>query len=146
MASVPVALVDRLKAVCGDEHVITQRHQLRTYESDGLLQYAVTPGAVVLPGSAEEVQAVVRICHEAGVPWVARGAGSGLSGGALPVEDGVLIGLSRMRRILDVDLDNQRVVVEPGVTNVAVSQAVGPSHFYPPDPSSQIVCTIGGNV
>ena len=130
----------------GAEHVVTHEHQLRTYESDGLLQYAVTPGAVVLPGSTEEVQAVVRACHRAGVPWVARGAGSGLSGGATPVEDGVLISLSRMRRILEVDLANQRVVVEPGVTNIAVSQAVGPDHFYPPDPSSQIVCTIGGNV
>ena len=101
---------------------------------------------MVLPGSADEVAAAVRACHEAEAPWVARGAGSGLSGGAMPVEDGVLIGLSRMRRILEVDLDNGRVLVEPGVTNIAVSQAVGPTHFYPPDPSSQIVCTIGGNV
>jgi glycolate oxidase len=139
-------LVAELRGTLGDEHVITHDHQLRTYESDGLLQYAVTPGAVLLPGSAAEVQAVVRACHRAGVPWVARGAGSGLSGGALPVADGILISLTRMRRILEVDLDNQRVVVEPGVTNVAVSQAVGPTHFYPPDPSSQIVCTIGGNV
>ena len=135
-----------LRSALGEEHVITHAHQLRTYESDGLLQYAVTPGAVVLPGSTEEVQAAVRACHRAEVPFVARGAGSGLSGGALPVEDGVLISLSRMRRILEVDLDNQRVLVEPGVTNIAVSQAVGPEHFYPPDPSSQIVCTIGGNV
>ena len=139
-------LVDELRAACGPEHVFTHEHQLRTYESDGLLQYAVTPGAVVLPGSTEEVRAVVTACHRAGVSFVARGAGSGLSGGALPVEDGVLISLTRMRRILEVDLENQRVVVEPGVTNVAVSQAVGPDHFYPPDPSSQIVCTIGGNV
>src|ERR671911_2997662 len=111
-------LADLRKAV-GAEHVFTHEHQLRTYESDGLLQYAVTPGAVVLPDSTEEVQAVVRACHRAGVPFVARGAGSGLSGGALPIEDGVLISLTRMRRILEVDLDNQRVVVEPGVTNVA---------------------------
>ncbi len=139
-------LVDELRAAVGAEHVITHEHQLRTYESDGLLQYAVTPGAVVLPASTEEVQAAVAACHRAEVPWVARGAGSGLSGGATPVEDGVLISLSRLRRVLEVDLDNQRVLVEPGVTNVAVSQAVGPDHFYPPDPSSQIVCTIGGNV
>jgi glycolate oxidase len=139
-------LPDELRRVVGAEHVFTHEHQLRTYESDGLLQYAVTPGAVVLPGSAGEVRRVVRACYEVGVPWVARGAGSGLSGGALPVADGVVIGLSRLRRILEVDLPNQRVVVEPGVTNVAVSQAVGPKHFYPPDPSSQIVCTIGGNV
>jgi glycolate oxidase len=139
-------LVAEWRAALGDEHVVTHEHELRTYESDGLLQYAVTPGAVLLPGSTEDVQAVVRSCHRAGISWVARGAGSGLSGGATPVADGVLIGLNRMRRILEIDLDNQRVVVEPGVTNVAVSQAVGPGHFYPPDPSSQIVCTIGGNV
>src|SRR3954454_14147556 len=139
-------LLDELAAIAGDEHVITHEHQLRTYESDGLLQYAVVPTAVVLPGSAEEIRDVVTACHRAGVPWVARGAGSGLSGGALPVADGVLIALTRLRRILDVDLPNQRVVVEPGVTNLAVSHAVGPAHFYPPDPSSQIVCSIGGNV
>jgi glycolate oxidase len=141
-----VSLIDDLRRACGDEHVLVDHHQLRTYESDGLLQYAQLPRAAVLPGSAEEVAAVVRACHEAGVPWVARGSGSGLSGGALPIEEGVLIVLTRMRRILEVDLDNQRVVCEPGVTNVAISAAVGPSHFYPPDPSSQIVCSIGGNV
>ncbi|HEX2413837.1 MAG TPA: FAD-linked oxidase C-terminal domain-containing protein, partial [Thermoleophilaceae bacterium] len=140
------ALVSRLEGVVGDEHVITHRRQLATYESDGLLQYASTPAMVVLPGSADEVAAVVRACHEAEMPWTARGAGSGLSGGAMPVEGGVLIGLSRMRSVLEVDLDNGRVLAEPGVTNIAVSQAVGPTHFYPPDPSSQIVCTIGGNV
>ncbi len=83
---------------------------------------------------------------EAGVPWVARGAGTGLSGGALPIAEGVLIVLARMRRILSVELDDSRVVVEPGVTNLAISRAVAPTHFYPPDPSSQIVCSIGGNV
>jgi glycolate oxidase len=140
------SLISRLRAACGDDHVLTDHHQLRTYESDGLLQYAVVPRAAVLPGTAEEVVAVVRACHEHGVPWVARGSGSGLSGGALPVEEGVLIVLSRLRRILEVDLPNQRVVCEPGVSNAAISAAVGPTHFYPPDPSSQIVCSIGGNV
>src|SRR3954453_22849267 len=139
-------LAARLRGICGDEHVLTQRHQLRTYESDGLLHYAVTPGVVVLPADGEEVQRVVRACFEAQGPFVARGAGSGLSGGALPVADGVLIALSRLKRILHVDLDNQRITVEPGVTNLAVSKAVAPTHFYPPDPSSQVVCTIGGNV
>jgi len=141
-----MGLVDQLQRICGAEFVITHEHQLRTYESDGLLQYAAMPKAAVLPGSAEEVHRVVKACHEAGVPTVARGAGSGLSGGALPHEDGVLIVLSRLRRILDVDLENQRVVVEPGVTNLEVGAAVGPSHYYPPDPSSQVVCSIGGNV
>ena len=140
------SLVERLRGVVGSEHVVTHERQLATYESDGLLQYAARPVAVVLPGTAEEVAAVVRVCHEAELPWVARGAGSGLSGGALPVEEGVLIALSRLRRILEVDIPNGRVLVEPGVTNIAVSQAVAPTHFFPPDPSSQIVCTIGGNV
>jgi len=139
-------LVARLEAACGAEHVITHPHRLRTYESDGLLHYAVAPRAAVLPDSTDQVAEVVRACHDLGVPWVARGAGSGLSGGALPVEDGVLLVLTRMRRILEVDLDNARVVVEPGVTNIAVSHAVAPGFFYPPDPSSQIVCSIGGNV
>jgi glycolate oxidase len=140
------SFVAELESICGSEHVYTHAHQLKTYESDGLLQYARTPAAAVLPRSAEEVQRVVRACHRASVPWVARGAGTGLSGGALPVEEGVLIVLSRMRRILEVDLPNQRISVEPGVTNLDVSRAVGPGLFYPPDPSSQIVCSIGGNV
>src|SRR3954464_3773945 len=140
------AFVAELERVCGTEYVVTHPHAKRTYESDGLLQYAVTPRVVVLPSTAEQVQRVVRLCHEEQVPWVARGAGSGLSGGAVPHEDGVLLVLSRMRRILDVDLVNQRVVVEPGVTHLAGWQAAGPTHFYPPDPSSQIVCSIGGNV
>jgi glycolate oxidase len=142
----PVALVGALRRIAGDDWVYTHEHQLRTYESDGLLQYRGTPIAAVLPGTAEEVQAVVKACADASVPWVARGSGSGLSGGALPIAEGVLIVLSRMKRVLDVDLDNHRICVEPGVTNANVSAVVGPEFFYPPDPSSQIVCSIGGNV
>jgi glycolate oxidase len=138
--------VAQLHAICGAAWVFTHEHQLRTYESDGLLQYRVVPGVAVLPGSAREVQEVVAACARANVPWVARGAGSGLSGGALPLSDGVLLVLSRLKRILEIDLDNGRVCVEPGVTNAAVSAAVAPGFFYPPDPSSQIVCSIGGNV
>ena len=141
-----MGLISTLQRIAGEDHVLTHRHQLRTYESDGLTQYAELPLAVVLPGTAAEVREVVAACHADGVPWVARGSGSGLSGGALPVEEGVLIALTRLRRVLEVDLPNQRVTVEPGVTNVAVSHAVAPTHFYPPDPSSQIVCSIGGNV
>ena len=129
------ALAAELERICGPGGVVTHPHARRTYESDGLLQYAVTPGFVVLPQTAVEVQRVVRACHDAEVPWVARGAGSGLSGGALPHAEGVLIVLSRMRRVIEVDLANQRVVVEPGVTNTAVSHAVAPTHFYPPDPA-----------
>ncbi len=140
------ALLARLRSICGEQHVLVDATQLRTYESDGLLQYRATPGAVVLPANAGEVRDVVRACSDAGVPWVARGAGSGLSGGALPVAAGVLIAVTRMRRVLEVDLANGRIVVEPGVTNTEVGMAVAPTHFYPPDPSSQIVCSIGGNV
>jgi glycolate oxidase len=139
-------LIARLKGICGPEHVLTHPDELATYRSDGLTHYRQIPVAAVLPGSAEQVARVVRACFEAGVPWVARGSGTGLSGGALPVAEGVLIVLARMRRILSIDLDDGLVVVEPGVTNLAVSRAVSPTHFYPPDPSSQIVCSIGGNV
>ncbi|MGZ4350275.1 MAG: FAD-linked oxidase C-terminal domain-containing protein [Solirubrobacteraceae bacterium] len=138
--------MSRLQEICGREFVLTHPHELATYRSDGLLHYREVPVAAVLPGSAEQVRQVVRACFEAEIPWVARGSGTGLSGGALPVAEGVLIVLSRLRRIISVDLDNGRVVVEPGVTNVSVTRAVSPTHFYPPDPSSQIVCSIGGNV
>src|SRR5436190_1045260 len=142
-----MSLARRLRRALGTDAVVTEEAALRTYECDGLTHYRVTPGLVVLPESAEEVRFVVRECADAGVPFVARGAGTGLSGGALPVAEGVLIVTSRMRRILDVDLPNQRAVVEPGVVNLAISQAVRPSgYFYAPDPSSQVVCTIGGNV
>ena len=142
----PEELIQRLREICGREYVLTHPHELATYRSDGLLHHRQAPVAAVLPGTAAQVQEVVLACAQAGVPWVARGAGTGLSGGALPHADGVLIVLARLRRILSVDLDDARVVVEPGVTNVAVSRAVAPTHFYPPDPSSQIVCSIGGNV
>jgi glycolate oxidase len=146
MPSGAPAVISRLQEICGREFVLTHQHELATYRSDGLLHYREVPVAAVLPGTAEQVRQVVRACFEAEVPWVARGSGTGLSGGALPVAEGVLIVLSRLRRILSVDLDNGRVVVEPGVTNVSVTRAVSPTHFYPPDPSSQIVCSIGGNV
>src|SRR3982750_1910594 len=126
LPGVPSALADELTAICGADRVVTHADALRTYESDGLLQYRAMPRAVVLPESADEVQRIVQLCHDRDVPWVVRGAGSGLSGGALPVEEGVLIVLSRMRRILDVDILNQRVTVEPGVTNIDVSNAVAP--------------------
>src|SRR2546421_3319984 len=139
-------MAEELRRICGSEHVLVHPHDLRTYESDGVLPHRVTRASAAPPGSAEEVRRVVRACADAGVPWVARGSGTGLSGGALPVEDGVLIVLTRLRRILEVDLDNQRVPVEPGVTNLEISRTVAPTHFFPPDPSSQIVCSIGGNV
>jgi glycolate oxidase len=139
-------LVRRLQEISGPEHVLTHPDALATYRSDGLAHYRQTPLAAVLPASADEVQQVVRACFEARLPWVARGSGTGLSGGALPIAEGILIVLARLRRILSVELEDGRVVVEPGVTNLSVSRAVAPTHFYPPDPSSQVVCSIGGNV
>jgi glycolate oxidase len=139
-------LTAELESICGSARVVSHPDALKAYQSDGLLAYKVVPRVAVLPDSATEVQAIVRACHWAGVPFVARGSGTGLSGGAVPLEEGVLIVATRMRRILEVDLDNGRVTVEPGVTNADVSKAVAPTHFYPPDPSSQIVCSIGGNI
>ncbi|MFL2434693.1 MAG: FAD-linked oxidase C-terminal domain-containing protein [Vicinamibacterales bacterium] len=121
--------------------------ELLTYETDGLVKLRSRPGAVVLPTSTEQVQAVVKLCHETGVPFVARGQGTGLSGGAMPHPDGVLIALTRMNRILDIDLPNRCITVEPGVMNLDVSKAVSDEgYYYAPDPSSQVICSIGGNV
>jgi glycolate oxidase len=140
-------LAGRMRELLGVGGVLTDRAQLRTYECDGLAHFRVTPALVALPETAKQVAAVVRLCAEAGVPFVARGSGTGLSGGALPVADGVLIVLSRMRRIIDIDIPNQRAVVEPGVINLWVTREVTPhGYYYAPDPSSQLVCSIGGNV
>ena len=140
-------LAERLRGEIGADAVVTDEAARRTYECDGLTHYRAVPALVVLPADATQVRAVVRACRERGVPWVARGAGTGLSGGALPAADGVLIVTSRMRRIVEIDLANGRAVLEPGVVNLAVSQAVGGAGwFYAPDPSSQVVCSIGGNV
>jgi glycolate oxidase len=145
--SLPAALVGQIERAVGARHVITAPEQLTTYECDGLTGHRVTPALVALPRSTREVQAVVRACNEHRVPFVARGAGTGLSAGALPSADGIVISLARMDRILEIDLESGRVTVEPGVTNLAITQAVSPHGFYyAPDPSSQQVCTIGGNV
>jgi glycolate oxidase len=141
------ALIPRLTAICGPGNVVTDPMELRTYESDGLTAYRCSPGLVVLPGTASQVAAVVRACADSRVPFVARGSGTGLSGGALPRADGVLVVTSRMRRIIEIDPASRRAIVEPGVTNLAVSKAVQPyGLFYAPDPSSQQVCSVGGNV
>ena len=142
-----VQFVRDVEAAIGSAGVITEPEQLRTYECDGLTGHRVVPGLVALPASTEEVRAVVRLCARDGVPFVARGAGTGLSGGALPVAEGIVISLARLDRILEVDLESPRVTVEPGVTNLAITEAVAAhGFFYAPDPSSQQVCTIGGNV
>ncbi|MET8001216.1 FAD-linked oxidase C-terminal domain-containing protein [Nonomuraea glycinis] len=140
-------LIEALRGVLPAEWVITDPVRLRTYECDGLTYHRATPGVVVLPETAEQVARVVGLCNDFAVPFVARGSGTGLSGGALPREDGVLIVTSRMRRILEVDLPNRRAVVEPGVTNLAITEAVrDQGYYYAPDPSSQQICSIGGNV
>jgi glycolate oxidase len=127
--------------------VVRDASELLIYESDALVHLRSAPGAVVLPTSAEEVQAVVRLCRAHGVPFVARGHGTGLSGGALPHPDGVLIVLSRLNRVLDIDISNARITVEPGVTNLEITRRVAPhGYYYAPDPSSQSVCSIGGNI
>jgi glycolate dehydrogenase FAD-linked subunit len=141
------ALTRELVGLLGPSGVISELAQLRTYECDGLTGYRVTPALVLLPTTTAEVAAVVRVCAREDIPFVARGAGTGLSGGALPVADGVVVGLARMRAVLAVDPVNQSAVVQPGVTNAAISVAVAAHDLYfAPDPSSQIVCTIGGNV
>jgi len=141
------ALIPALTGIVGAGNVITDPLELRTYECDGLTSHRATPALVVFPVTAGQVAAVVRECAAEGVPFVARGSGTGLSGGAVPREDGVLIVLAKMRSILEVDPVARRAVVEPGVTNLAVSQAATPfGLFYAPDPSSQVVCSVGGNV
>jgi glycolate oxidase len=136
-----------LRAAVGVDGLITGPSQLQTYECDGLTNFRMMPEAVVLPRSAEQVQAVVRLCARDKIPFVSRGAGTGLSGGALPAAGGIVISLARMNRILNVDVANRQVVVEPGVINAHVTQRVSAlGYFYAPDPSSQSVCTIGGNV
>jgi glycolate oxidase len=139
--------LDRVEAAVGPGVLLRDPVELLTYESDALVHLRVTPGAVVVPRAAAEVQAVVRLCYEHRVPFVARGHGTGLSGGALPVADGILIVLSRLNRVLDIDIPNLRVTVEPGVTNAEITRQVAPfGCYYAPDPSSQTVCSIGGNI
>lgn len=140
-------ILKQFEAVVGKNSVVQRREELLTYECDGLTSYRQRPAAVVLPKTTEQVAEIVKICNQNNIPWVARGAGTGLSGGALPVENCVLIVTALMKKILSIDLENQRVVVQPGVINNWVTQAVsGAGFYYAPDPSSQIICSIGGNV
>lgn len=140
-------IINALEAIVGKDGVVKRKDELLTYECDGLTGYRQRPAIAVLPRTTEQVAAVVKLCHDQQIPWVARGAGTGLSGGALPLEEGILIVTARMRQILGVDLENQRVIVQPGVINNWVTQAVsGAGFYYAPDPSSQTVCSIGGNI
>ncbi|MDB5625267.1 MAG: glcD [Tardiphaga sp.] len=141
------SIVSALRAIVPGEGVIDSAAEMMPYESDGLMAYRQPPMVVVLPDTTEQVAKVLKYCGEQGIKVVPRGSGTSLSGGALPLEDAVLLGLGKFKRIREIDFDNRAVVVEPGVTNLAISQAVAHAGFYyAPDPSSQIACSIGGNV
>src|SRR5437773_6394620 len=136
-----------LEAMLGRGAVLSDPEELLVYESDGLTLFRALADFVVFPTSAEHVAAVVKLANREGMPFVARGAGTGLSGGCLPAEGGIVISLMRMSRVLEVDYDNQLAVVEPGLVNLHLSWKVGPKgYYYAPDPSSQQACTIGGNI
>jgi glycolate oxidase len=140
-------IVKALSAIVPGEGVIASEVAMRPYETDGLTAYRALPMVVVLPSTTDQVSRILSYCHREGIKVVPRGAGTSLSGGALPLVDGVLLGMAKFNRIREIDYDNRVVVAEPGVTNLAVTQAVEQRGFYyAPDPSSQIACTIGGNV
>ena len=137
----------RLRAIVGSDHVITQPDRLVAYESDGLTAYRVAPRAVVLPETTEQVSKVLEVLHGEGIDVIPRGAGTGLSGGALPTSDGVIVGTARMNRILSIDDQNRLATVQPGVINARLTKATEPyGLYYAPDPASQSACTLGGNV
>jgi glycolate oxidase subunit GlcD len=147
MTPLAPSIVQRLRAIVGAERVITDPDRLIVYESDGLTSYRVSPRAVVLPGSTEEVSAVLRLLHGEGIAVVPRGAGTGLSGGALPTPDCVVVGTARMNKILEIDPENRLARLQPGVINARLTEAAKPyGLYYAPDPSSQSTCTLGGNV
>ncbi|MDW3204526.1 MAG: FAD-linked oxidase C-terminal domain-containing protein [Alphaproteobacteria bacterium] len=142
-----LSIADDLRAIVPGEGVIVDEDERRPYESDGLTAYRTMPLVVVLPETVEQVAEVLRYCKSHGIKVVPRGAGTSLSGGALPLADGVLLGMGKFNRVLEVDYDNRCARVQPGVTNLAITHAVqGDGFYYAPDPSSQIACTIGGNV
>ncbi|HZT20931.1 MAG TPA: FAD-binding protein, partial [Dongiaceae bacterium] len=136
-----------LRGMLPPDSVIEEEDARRAYESDGLTAYRQPPLLAVLPSRTAEVAAVLAFCHQRRLKVVPRGAGTSLSGGALPLADGILLGMAKFNRVLEIDIPNRCAVVQPGVTNLAISQAAAPAGFYyAPDPSSQIACTIGGNV
>lgn len=140
-------LIPALTRIVGEAYVISDPTELKVYETDGLTIYKAAPDMVVLPKSVAEVAEVVRLCVRERIPFVPRGAGTGLSGGALALEGGVVIGLNRMTRILEVDYANQRAVIEPGLINIWLTNQVSPDgYYYAPDPASQSACSVGGNV
>src|SRR5882757_3009166 len=143
---IPAGLIKRVHALLGPRGYLHRAEDLTLYEYDGGVDKHA-PDLVVFPHTTEEVAALVKLAREFDVPFVGRGAGTGLSGGAIPREGGLMIAFARMNRILEIDLENERAVVQPGVVNLEITLAVeGSGYFYAPDPSSQRACTIGGNV
>ena len=141
------ALLAELRQCLPDLDILHTQEDLKPYECDGLSAYRTTPMLVVLPERIEQVQQLLKLCHARGVPVVARGAGTGLSGGALPLEKGILLVMARFNQILEINREGRFARVQPGVRNLAISQAAAPFDlYYAPDPSSQIACSIGGNV
>ncbi|WP_038050893.1 FAD-linked oxidase C-terminal domain-containing protein [Thioalkalivibrio sp. ALJ1] len=141
------AVVNALRDALPNDALVTEESERRAYECDGLSAYRQIPGAVALPRTRDELMTCLRLCREHGVPIIPRGAGTGLSGGTLPSETGLLLSMARFNRILEIDADNRCAVVQPGVRNLAISEAAAPQGlYYAPDPSSQIACSIGGNV
>ncbi len=141
------ALLDALQPILPPAAILTETEALRPYECDGLSAYRQLPMVVVLPDTVEQVRKILSTCNRLHIPVVARGAGTSLSGGALPLQDGVLLSLAKFNKILEIDANNRMARVQPGVRNLAISEAASPHGlYYAPDPSSQIACTIGGNV
>ena len=140
-------IVNKLKRIIKSENVLDHNDEIKPYETDALSAYKQKPLAVVLPENTQEVSNILKYCNEEKIKIIPRGAGTGLSGGALPLNDAILLGLGKFNKILEIDFDNKCVIAQPGVTNLSITQAVQHKGFYyAPDPSSQLACSIGGNV
>jgi len=140
-------IIKAMQSIVSGEGVISDADELRAYDHDGLMAYKAQPLIVVLPETTNQVSAILKYCHDNNVKIVPRGAGTGLSGGALPLADGITLGLGKFKKILDIDFANRTAIVQPGVTNLAITEAVRHAgYYYAPDPSSQIACSIGGNI
>jgi glycolate oxidase len=140
-------IIHEMSSIVSDEGLIVDAEEMRAYDHDGLMAYKAQPLIVVLPETTEEISRILKYCHDNNIKIVPRGAGTGLSGGALPLADAITLGLGKFKKILEIDFNNRAVVAQPGVTNLAVTQAVESEGFYyAPDPSSQIACSIGGNI
>ena len=140
-------IVSNLKTFTAKQNVLSELDEIKPYETDALAAYKNLPLAVVLPENTKEVSEILKYCFKENIKVIPRGAGTGLSGGALPLNDAILLGLGKFNKILDIDFDNKCVVTQPGVTNLSITHAVKhKGYYYAPDPSSQLACSIGGNV